>query len=76
MGLQFKLDVWPGWDYIGTMDKGAEGRTRSLSVRFRVNESERDLLREAADFAGLDLSSWIRERLLRAARKELTAKKE
>jgi hypothetical protein len=40
-----------------------------LEVRLEV--AEKASFREAADLAGLPLSSWVRERLRRAARKEL-----
>jgi len=37
----------------------------------RVEKSEKETFRAAADAAGLPLSGWIRQRLRRDARKEL-----
>jgi hypothetical protein len=37
----------------------------------RLEPSEKQAFREAAELAGLDLSAWIRERLRAASRKEL-----
>jgi uncharacterized protein (DUF1778 family) len=40
-------------------------------IEMRVEKSEKDAFRVAAEAAGLPLSGWIRQRLRRAARKEL-----
>jgi len=40
-------------------------------IEVRCEESEKQAFRKAAEAAGLPLSGWIRERLRRAARKEL-----
>jgi uncharacterized protein (DUF1778 family) len=40
-------------------------------IEVRCEESEKQAFRVAAEAAGLPLSGWIRERLRRAARKEL-----
>jgi uncharacterized protein (DUF1778 family) len=40
-------------------------------IEVRCGESEKQAFRSAAEAAGLQLSGWIRERLRRAARKEL-----
>jgi uncharacterized protein (DUF1778 family) len=40
-------------------------------IEMRVEKSEKDTFRAAADAAGLPLSSWIRQRLRRDAKKEL-----
>jgi uncharacterized protein (DUF1778 family) len=40
-------------------------------LEVRCEESEKEAFRAAAEAAGLGMSSWIRERLRRAARKEL-----
>jgi uncharacterized protein (DUF1778 family) len=40
-------------------------------IEMRCEQSEKDAFRSAAEAAGLPLSGWIRERLRRAARKEL-----
>ena len=44
---------------------------KTESVELRVSESEKRAFREAADIAGLPMSAWMRERLRRAAAKEL-----
>ncbi len=40
-------------------------------MQFRATVAEKQTFRDAAALAGIDLSAWIRERLLRSARKEL-----
>jgi uncharacterized protein (DUF1778 family) len=40
-------------------------------IEVRCEESEKQAFRAAAEASGLPLSGWIRERLRRAARKEL-----
>jgi hypothetical protein len=40
-------------------------------IEVRCEEAEKQAFRAAAEAAGLPLSGWIRERLRRAARKEL-----
>jgi uncharacterized protein (DUF1778 family) len=40
-------------------------------IEIRVEKSEKDTFRAAADAAGLPLSGWIRQRLRRDAKKEL-----
>jgi uncharacterized protein (DUF1778 family) len=40
-------------------------------VFIRLSPPEKDAFREAAEIAGLGLSAWIRERLRRAALREL-----
>jgi uncharacterized protein (DUF1778 family) len=40
-------------------------------IEVRCEEAEKAAFRQAAEAAGLPLSGWIRERLRRAARKEL-----
>ena len=48
-----------------------EKRKHSGSVRIRlIPEHEADI-RHAAQLAGLNLSSWVRERLIKSAREEL-----
>jgi len=41
------------------------------AVRLRMREADLELMRQAAERSGLSLSSWTRDRLLRAARQEL-----
>jgi uncharacterized protein (DUF1778 family) len=40
-------------------------------IEIRCGEAEKEAFRAAAEASGLALSAWIRERLRRAARKEL-----
>ena len=44
---------------------------KSVSVEVRMQPNEKKAFQEAASIAGLGLSSWIRERLRRAAIREL-----
>jgi hypothetical protein len=60
------------------MAKGKAGRPKknpdsvmSEWIEMRVEKSEKDAFRVAAEAAGLPLSGWIRQRLRRDARKEL-----
>ena len=55
---------------IGRPKKSAESR-KAEYIEVRCEESEKDAFRSAAEAAGLPLSGWIRERLRKAARKEL-----
>ncbi len=40
-------------------------------MRLRMRESDLELMRRAAERSGLSVSGWSRDRLLRAARREL-----
>jgi uncharacterized protein (DUF1778 family) len=44
---------------------------KTVYIEMRVEQSEKDTFRAAADAAGLPLSGWIRQRLRRDAKKEL-----
>jgi uncharacterized protein (DUF1778 family) len=46
-------------------------RTHSAALRIRLLPEHDALIRQAADLTGVSLSDWIRERLVRAARKEV-----
>jgi uncharacterized protein (DUF1778 family) len=48
-----------------------EGQARAKLLQVRVQDKEYERFRRAADQNGLDVSAWVRERLLQAARKEL-----
>ena len=52
-----------------------EGKARDRLMQVRLKESEYDEFREAADSSGLELSSWVRERLLIAAKRDLKQQK-
>lgn len=49
----------------------ADESGRTERIEFRLEPSEKEAFSAAADLAGVPLSSWMRERLRRAARKEL-----
>lgn len=44
---------------------------KSESVLMRLDPEEKEAFKQAAELAGITLSAWIRERLRRAAIKEL-----
>lgn len=46
---------------------------KTQTVRLRVSPDEKQTFQDAADLAGVPLSSWVRERLRKAARLELEA---
>ncbi len=46
-------------------------RRASDTFHFRVQPEHGELIRRAADHAGLDVSGWLRDRALKAARREL-----
>jgi antitoxin component of RelBE/YafQ-DinJ toxin-antitoxin module len=45
--------------------------TKSESLKIRLGPEEKQAFQDAADLAGVALSTWIRERLRKAARHEL-----
>ncbi len=45
-------------------------QTRAKMLQVRVQQSEYVAFKEAAEQSGLDVSAWVRERLIQAARKE------
>jgi hypothetical protein len=51
--------------------KKKPGTAKADYIEVRCLEAEMEAFRAAAEAAGLPLSGWIRERLRRAARKEL-----
>lgn len=46
-------------------------RVRTVSFIMRLTVEEDEMFREAAQGCGLDVSSWIRERAIAAAKKEM-----
>jgi uncharacterized protein (DUF1778 family) len=44
---------------------------KSEFIKIRLDPEEKQAFQEAADFAGVSLSAWMRERLRRSARIEL-----
>jgi uncharacterized protein (DUF1778 family) len=47
-------------------------KTHSAALRLRLLPEQEQLIRQAAELAGLSISSWIRERLIRTARREIS----
>ena len=64
-------------DTISTKRRGRppkhSTRLRSIRLDIRLEVAEKQAFQEGAELAGLDLSSWIRERLRWAATRELEA---
>ncbi len=54
----------------GRPPKGSD-KIKDIRLDMRLEASEKEAFRAAAELAGLDLSAWIRERLRRIAREEL-----
>ena len=46
-------------------------RKHSSSLYIRVTPEHEELIRQAADLSGTSLSDWIRDRLVRTARREI-----
>lgn len=44
---------------------------QNVRLYVRAIDAEKELLEEAAEAAGLSLSEWIRDRLIRAAKREM-----
>ena len=53
----------------------SEEEKRSDTIRFRATSEDREILEAAAEAKGLDLSAWMRDVLLRSARKVLSSLK-
>jgi uncharacterized protein (DUF1778 family) len=52
-----------------------EGEARDKLMQVRLQGREYELLKEAAERTGLDLSAWVREKLLNAAQRDPTRRK-
>jgi len=48
-----------------------EGETRERILQVRLQDAEYDQFKEAAESCGLDLSAWVRTKLIQQARKDL-----
>jgi uncharacterized protein (DUF1778 family) len=48
-----------------------EDRAHSASIRIRLLPEHDALIREAAALAGVSMSDWLRERIVRTARREI-----
>lgn len=53
------------------MVKKHEDKRHGGALRLRLLPEHDALIRQAAELAGISLSAWMRERLIRAARQEL-----
>jgi len=62
------LDKWVHFMLIVTKEVAM---SKSENIKLRVHPEEKEAFQEAAEIAGIDLSTWIRERLRRSARVEL-----
>jgi uncharacterized protein (DUF1778 family) len=47
-------------------------RVQSAALRIRLFPEQEEMIRQAAELAGISISAWIRERLIRAARREIS----
>jgi uncharacterized protein (DUF1778 family) len=54
----------------GRPPKGSD-KIKGIRLDMRLEATEKQAFRDAAELAGLDLSAWMRERLRAQARKEL-----
>lgn len=59
-----------GINIIENMEWGWD-MARTEILKFRVESEEKEAFQQAAELAGIPLSTWVRERLRRAARIEL-----
>lgn len=57
--------------YAIRMDKSPPKRRHSAALHIRLVPDHEELIRQAADLSGTSLSDWIRDRLVRAARREI-----
>jgi hypothetical protein len=73
----FFLDLYCHGTYNATMNKRdarsgkGPGRARAEVLQVRLSPPEKSAFERAAQIAGVDLSSWVRERLRVAALREL-----
>jgi len=58
--------------YTNGMARPKAEQTQSVSLRLRMFPEQEALIRQAAGLAGISISAWIRERLVRAARREVS----
>jgi uncharacterized protein (DUF1778 family) len=58
--------------YTNAMARPKAEQTQSVSLRLRMFPEQEALIRQAATLAGISISAWIRERLIRAARREVS----
>jgi len=53
------------------MSESTAKRRHSSNLFIRVTPEHEELIRQAAELAGTSLSDWIRDRLVRTARREI-----
>ena len=54
------------------MSESPTKRKHSSALYIRVTPEHEELIRQAAELTGTSVSDWIRDKLVRAARKDLT----
>lgn len=67
----FPLDLWSYSAYTADMARPKADKTQDAALRLRLLSEHQELIRQAAELAGLSISAWMRERLIRAARREI-----
>lgn len=65
------LVMWSYSAYTHGMARPKADKTHSAALRIRLLPEHEELIRQAAELAGISISAWIRERLIRAARREI-----
>jgi uncharacterized protein (DUF1778 family) len=64
--------LWVYLAYSNGMARPKADRTQTAALRIRLFPEQEELIRQAAGLAGISISAWIRERLVRAARREVS----
>ena len=64
--------MWHILAYRNLMARPKAERTQSAALRIRLFPDQEAMIREAAELAGISISAWTRERLIRAARREIS----
>lgn len=59
------------WEYDPSMEKKPPKRRHSAALHIRLIPEHEELIRQASEVAGTSLSDWIRDRLVRTARREI-----
>lgn len=58
--------------YSNGMARPKAEKTQSAALRIRLFPEQEEMIRQAAELAGVSISAWIRERLIRTARREIS----
>ncbi len=64
------MSIFPA--YSNGMARPKAEKTQSAALRIRLFPEQEEMIRQAAELAGISISAWIRERLTRAARREIS----